>query len=89
MWHYDAYGAHSERAYKNIAFFVSTRGYGIFVDSTAFINFDMAASNHSTFSLVVPDSALDYYVIMAPEVKTVITRYASLVSFPILPPKWG
>jgi len=87
MWHYDAYGVHSERAYKNVPFFVSTRGYGIFVDSTTFINFDMAASNHSAFTLVVPDSALDYYVIVGPEVKTVITRYASLVSFPILPPK--
>jgi len=89
MWHYDAYGVHSERAYKNIPFFVSTRGYGIFVDSITHIHFDMAASNHSTFSLVVPDSALDYYVIVGPEVKTVITRYASLVSFPILPPKWA
>lgn len=89
MWHYDAYGAHSERAYKNVPFFVSTRAYGIFVDSTTFINFDMAASNHSAFTLVVPDSALDYYVIVGPDLKTVITRYASLVSFPILLPKWA
>lgn len=82
MWHYDAYGAHSERAYKNVPFFVSTRAYGIFLDSTTFINFDMAASNHSAFTLVVPDSALDYYVIVGPGLKNIITRYASLVSFP-------
>ncbi len=89
MWHYDAYGAHSERAYKNVPFFISTRGYGIFVDSTTAVQFDMASSSHSTFSLIVPDTALDYYVIVGPEPKTVVSRYADLVSHPILPPKWA
>ncbi len=89
MWHYNTLGVHTERAYKNVPFFVSTRGYGLFVDSVTCVNFDMAASNHATFSLIVPDSALDYYVIVGPELKTVITRYASLVSLPILPPKWA
>jgi alpha-D-xyloside xylohydrolase len=89
MWHYDAYGVHSERSYKNVPFFVSTRGYGVFVDSVSPIEFDMAHSNHSTFSFIVPDSALDYYVIAGPDLKSVITRYASLVSFPTLPPKWA
>ena len=89
MWNYEAHGVHSERAYKNVPFFMSTRGYGVFVDSVSPIQFDMASSNHSTFSLIVPDAALDYYVIVGPELKTVISRYASLVSFPILPPKWA
>jgi alpha-D-xyloside xylohydrolase len=89
MWNYDTYGAHTERAYKNVPFFVSSRGYGIFVDSITRVNFDMAASNNSTFSIVVPDTALDYYVIAGPNPKTIITRYANLVSFPILPPKWA
>jgi alpha-D-xyloside xylohydrolase len=89
MWNYDTYGAHTERAYKNVPFFVSSRGYGIFVDSITRVDFDMAASNNSTFSIVVPDTALDYYVIAGPNPKTIITRYANLVSFPILPPKWA
>lgn len=89
MWQYNTLGVYTERAYKNVPFFISSRGYGIFVDSVSCVRFDMAASNHATFSLVVPDSALDYYVIVGPELKTVITRYASLVSFPILPPKWA
>lgn len=89
MWQYNALGVHTERAYKNVPFFISTRGYGFFVDSITCVRFDMAVSNHSIFSPVVPDSALDYYVIVGPELKTIITRYASLVSFPILPPKWA
>ena len=89
MWNYDAYGAHSEWAYKNVPFFVSTRGYGIFVDSVRRVNFDMAHSNHAAFTLIAPDSALDYYVIAGPDPKMIITRYADLVSHPILPPKWS
>jgi alpha-D-xyloside xylohydrolase len=89
MWNVDAYGAHSEHAYKNVPFFVSTKGYGIFVDSLAGPHFDMANSNHAVFSLVVPDNALDYYVIAGLDLKSVIQRYTSLVSFPILPPKWA
>lgn len=89
MWNYDAFGVHGERTYKNVPFFISSRGYGIFVDSTTAIRFDMAASNQALFSMIVPDSALDYYVIMGPDPKTIITRYAGLVSLPTLPPKWS
>lgn len=89
MWNYDAYGAHSERAYKNVPFFISTRGYGIFVDSVMPTQFDMACSNHSTFSFIVPDSALDFYVIAGKNPKEIIQSYSRLVSLPILLPKWA
>ena len=89
MWNCDAYGVHNERAYKNVPFFVSSRGYGVFVDSVRPVNFDMGQSNHAAFSLIVPDSALDYYVIAGPTPKTVIERYAGLVSRPMTPPKWA
>ncbi len=88
-WNCDCGGAFSERAYKNVPFFVSTRKYGIFVDSTCALDFDMVASNTATFTLISPDSALDYYVIAGGDLKTIITRYASLVSFPSLPPRWA
>ena len=87
MW--NALGCHGERAYKNVPFFASTRGYGVFVDSIAPVNFDMLASNNSCVQVVVPEAALDYYVIAGPELKTVINRYCRLVSMPIKPPKWS
>lgn len=88
-WNEDCGGAWSERAYKNVPFFLSSRKYGVFVDSTSAVDFDMVASNTATFSLISQDSALDYYVIADPDPKTIITRYSSLVSFPILPPRWS
>lgn len=89
MWQYNALGVHTERAYKNVPFFISTRGYGLFVDSVTCVHFDMAVSNHSTWSMIVPDSALEYYVIAGPSPKEIIARYASLVGYPTLPPKWA
>jgi len=89
MWLHNTYGVHSEMAYKNVPFFISTRGYGIFVDSLYCTRFDMAFSNHATYSFITPDSALDYYVITGTDLKTIISRYSSLTSFPILPPKWA
>lgn len=89
MWNHDPLGVHTEHTYKNVPFFISTRGYGLLVDSIHAIRFDMAATNHTISKIVVPDSALEYYVITAPDPKQIITRYAELTSLPILPPKWA
>jgi alpha-D-xyloside xylohydrolase len=89
MWNYDAHGVNTERAYKNVPFFVSSRGYGLFVDSAAPIRFDMAATHHASFSVINPDARLDYYVIGGADPMEVIRRYAELVGRPILPPKWA
>ncbi len=89
MWNYDCCTTLTERAYKNVPFFISTRGYGIFVDSLSATNLDFAASTAATLSLIVPDSALEYYVIAGPSPKTILQRYASLVGRPTLLPKWA
>jgi alpha-D-xyloside xylohydrolase len=89
MWNYDAHGVNSEHAYKNVPFFVSSRGYGMLVDSTAPIRFDMAATNHATFSVLAPEDTLEYYLIAGAEPLETIRRYSDLVGRPILPPKWA
>ncbi len=89
MWHHDAYGVHGERAHKNVPFFVSTRGYGLLVNSYSCVHFDMAKSNNAAFSLIVPDDTLDYCVIAGPGLDSVISRYSDLVGLPTLPPKWA
>ena len=82
MWNYDAYGVHSERAYKNVPFFVSSRGYGVFVDSVRRVNFDMAHSNHAAFRSWCPTARWTTTSSPGPTRTTVIDRYADLVSHP-------
>ncbi len=89
MWNYDAFGAESERAYKNVPFYLSSRGYGVLVDSGAATEFDMCASTHSCVQIVVPDDVLDYYVLAGPTPGEVLARFDALTGKPALPPKWA
>jgi len=53
MWNYDAFGSESDRSYKNVPFYLSSRGYGVLVDSGMATEFDMCQSTHSCVQIVV------------------------------------
>jgi alpha-D-xyloside xylohydrolase len=89
MWNYDAFGAESERSYKNVPFYLSSRGYGVMVDSGAATEFDICHSTHSSVQIVVPDDLIDYYVLAGPTPAQVLTRFDRLTGAPVLPPKWA
>lgn len=89
MWNYDAFGAESDRAYKNVPFYLSSRGYGVLVDSGTATEFDLCASTHSCVQIVVPDDLIDYYVLAGPTPAAVLGRLRRLTGAAALPPKWA
>ncbi len=89
MWNFDAFGAESDRAYKNVPLYVSSRGYGLLLDTGSPAEFDMGQSTHSCVQLVVPDDVLDYHVIAGPGPREVLDRFTTLTCRPSLPPKWA
>ncbi|HWB37180.1 MAG TPA: TIM-barrel domain-containing protein, partial [Rugosimonospora sp.] len=89
MWNYDAFGAESDRSYKNIPFYLSSRGYGVLVNSGAATEFDVAAATHSCVQIVVPDDLIDYFVLAGPTPAQVLHRLDALTGAPALPPKWA
>ncbi len=89
MWNYDAFGAESDRSYKNVPLYLSSRGYGVLVDSGMATEFDICQSTHSCVQIVVPDDLIDYYVIAGPSPAQVLERYDRLTGRPCLPPKWA
>ncbi|GII03506.1 TIM-barrel domain-containing protein [Planobispora takensis] len=89
MWNFDAFGAESQRAYKNVPFYLSSRGYGVLVDSGTPVEFDVCQSTHSCVQIVVPDDLIDYYVIAGPTPPEVLDRFDRLTCRPLLPPKWA
>ncbi|WP_214412454.1 alpha-xylosidase [Sphaerisporangium fuscum] len=89
MWNFDAYGAESDRSYKNVPFFVSSRGYGLVVDSGMPVEFDVCRATHSCVEFVVPDDLIDYYVIAGPTIPEILARFDRLTCAPELPPKWA
>ncbi|MDQ7904608.1 glycoside hydrolase family 31 protein [Phytohabitans sp. ZYX-F-186] len=89
MWNFDAFGTESDRSHKTVPLYLSSRGYGVLVDSGMPIEFDMCQSTHSCVQILVPDDVLDYYVIAGPAPADVLDRYNRLTCRPLLPPKWA
>jgi alpha-D-xyloside xylohydrolase len=89
MWNFDAFGSESDRAYKNVPFYQSSRGYGVVVDSGMPIEFDFGASTQSVTQIVVPDDLIDYYVLAGPTPTAVLDRFDRLTCRPATPPKWA
>ena len=89
IWNTDAYGVMSEASYKNIPFFLSTRGYGIFVNTPCKTIFRMGSKSTVSYSFEVFDNTLEYYFIYGPAFKEILNRYSELVGRPALPPKWS
>lgn len=88
-WNYDAFSSESERSYKNVPFYVSSRGYGVLVNSGLATEFDLCHSTHSCVQIIAPDDALDYFVIGGPELPDVLDRYHQLTGRPQVPPLWA
>ncbi|MBC7090556.1 MAG: glycoside hydrolase family 31 protein [Nitrososphaeria archaeon] len=86
-WNCNPFGAGTEESYKNIPFFISNRGYGIFVNSTYPIIFEMGNRSLMTYTILVDDPRLDLFIIYGPSLKDVLARYVEITGFPSLPPK--
>lgn len=87
IWNADG-GTASEQAYKNIPFYMTNRGYGVFVNNPGAVSFEVASEKVSRVQFSVPGESLEYYVIYGPEPKQILERYTALTGRPALPPKW-
>lgn len=88
MWNGDG-GSCSELAYKNVPFYMTNRGYGVFVDSASDVSFEVASEQVERVGFSVEGESLTYYVIAGPTPKDVLRRYTFLTGRPALPPAWS
>ncbi len=88
MWNADG-GTASEQAYKNIPFYMTNRGYGVFVAHPEKVSFEVASEKVERVQFSVPGEMLTYYVIYGPTPKEVLARYTALTGRPALPPAWS
>ncbi len=87
-WNADG-GTSSEQAYKSVPFYLTSRGYGVFVDSPDAVSFEVGSEVNSRVQFSVPGETLDYYVIAGPEPKDVLRRYTALTGRPARVPAWS
>lgn len=88
MWNSDG-GTCSEQAYKNVPFYVSSRGYGVFVNTPDPVEFEIGSEVVSKSAFSVPGERLEYYVIGGKDPLSAIGNYTALTGRPALPPAWS
>lgn len=88
IWNADG-GTNSEQAYKNIPFYLTNRGYGVFVNSPGKVSFEVATEKTNRVGFSVEGNVLEYFVIHGPTPKEVLEKYTALTGRPALPPKWS
>ncbi len=88
IWNADG-GTASERAYKNIPFYMTNRGYGVFVEDPTEVSFEVASEKVERVQFSVPGERLTYDVIYGGTPKETISLYTALTGRPPLLPAWS
>ena len=88
IWNQDG-GTASEQTYKNIPFYLTNRGYGVFVNHPGLVSFEVASEKVERVQFSVTGQSLEYFVIYGPTPKEVLEKYTALTGRPALPPPWS
>ncbi|MED1561993.1 alpha-glucosidase [Alkalihalobacillus alcalophilus ATCC 27647 = CGMCC 1.3604] len=87
-WNKDG-GTSTEQSYKNIPFYLSNKGYGIFVNHPENVSFEIGSEKVSKVQFSVEGESLEYFIIGGGEPKKVLENYTALTGKPALPPAWS
>ncbi len=88
---YEQYKNQGDRTYMPIPFLLSSAGYGIYVESSRWMQFDLAAASPNVWTLeadVGEDGTLTLHPFIGDPV-SIIRDYTRLTGLPPLPPLWA
>lgn len=84
----DPQGPETDMMYKPVPFYMSNKGYGIFLHTTAPVTADFGATYIGTQKLFMADETLDMFVMLGSP-KEILDEYTNLVGKPEMPPLWS
>jgi alpha-D-xyloside xylohydrolase len=87
-WNKDG-GTGSDQAYKSVPFYMTNRGYGVLVNETGPVSFEVASEKVSRVQFSNPGESLEYFVIYGPTPKDILRKLTALTGRPALPPAWS
>ncbi len=85
---FDDPGVKKEHAYKVSPWFISTRGYGLHLDSSAESSFDMRSGAPDRYVITNLFPSLRLNLIYGPKLTDVLSRYTGYTGRPPLSPPW-
>lgn len=83
----DALGVTTGRSYKNIPFFVSTRGYGVFFNHSSLMTYWIGSRSACDLQVAAEDDFLDYFICIG-DIRQVLGLYTDLTGKGVMPPRW-
>ena len=88
IWNGDG-GTSSELAYKNVPFYMTNRGYGVLVENSGDVSFEVASEKVERVQFSLQGQKLVYDIIYGGTPKGILERYTALTGRPALPPAWS
>ncbi len=89
LWNWEGYGNSTGRSYKHIPFFLSTKGYGVFVNESRPITFWVGSREFNKIFVGIESKLVDYFFLHGPTLKEVLFKYTALTGRSPVPPKWS
>ncbi len=89
---YEQYKNHGKRTYMPIPFLLSSAGYGVWVKSTRWMQFDLAATHATVWTLEADlgdEQALNLHWFYEDDPFAIIGQFAQLTGPVTLPPRWS
>ncbi|TCL56961.1 alpha-D-xyloside xylohydrolase [Kineothrix alysoides] len=88
IWNEDG-GTASEQTYKNIPFYVTNKGYGVFVAHAGDVHFEVGSEKVERVQFSVRTEQMEYYILNGHTPKGTVQLYTQLMGKPALPPSWS
>jgi alpha-D-xyloside xylohydrolase len=88
LWTDDANGVQNEAMYKPIPFFMSNRGYGVFMHTSSPITCDFGKYFSGIYSLMIGDDQADLFIFLG-DPKDILNEYTNLTGKAVMPPLWS
>lgn len=88
IWNEDG-GTASEQSYKNIPFYITNKGYGVFVGHAGDVHFEIGSEKVERVQFSVQTEQLEYYILNGQTPKQTVQLYTELTGKPALPPAWS
>ncbi|MCF8226046.1 MAG: alpha-xylosidase [Bacteroidales bacterium] len=84
----DANGTQNETMYKPVPFFMSSRGYGVFMHTSTPITCDFGKYYSGVSSLMIGDEELDLFLFLG-DPKDILDEYTNITGKSPVPPLWS
>ena len=81
IWNRDG-GTSSEQAYKCVPFFMSNRGYGVFINHFGDLDVEVGSEKVSRVGFSVPTQSLEFFIIHGRDPLDILSRYTLMTGRP-------